>query len=634
MPRLILSSTLFFVSLHIATSARILGLFPYGSKSHFIVAGALLKSLASRGHEVYVLSHFPLKNPVANYTDISLVGSTPTTVNSLPVEDVASSTVSANMAGIIKLGIDACENALVFPAVQNLFKSNQKFDLIITEFFNTDCILGFVHKFKVPYIAIGTSVILPWTNSRFGNPDNPSYMPTQFSDSCDRMSFPERLLNTLHEEVLKWVYDFYITRPSQVMARRFFGESLPPLEDLAMNASLLLLNTHFSISKPRPFVPAIVEVAGIHLSEAQKLPQDLQQFLDEADHGVIYFTLGSQVRMDSISAEKRKALLQAFSQLPQRVLWKWEGGEMSDRPNNVKIAKWLPQYAVLLPPTLSQPEFLPQLHNHHHYSTSNTTTTEYPSLHHNTTTITESLSPPHQQYHNNRLTITNLSTLPQQQNYSHYHTNTTTTELPPLPHQRYHNYRYTITTPPTLPQQQNHQNYPTSFLYCHPAVRVFVTHTGLLGTIEAVDCGVPMVAIPLFGDQAHNAQCLVSAGVAKRLNYHDINNASLLDTLKEVLEVSSYSENAARLQRIFRDRPVTPLDNAIFWTEYVIRNGGATHMRSAALDLSWYEYLLLDVVTMLFLSIIFVVLLLCYLIKALLRFLRSTNDNNYVKKLN
>ncbi|XP_069681768.1 UDP-glucosyltransferase 2-like [Periplaneta americana] len=516
MPRLVLSSTLFFVSLHIATSARILGLFPYGSKSHFIVAGALLKGLASRGHEVYVLSHFPLKNPVANYTDISLVGSTPTTVNSLPVEDVASSTVSANMAGIIKLGIDACENALVFPAVQNLFKSNQKFDLIITEFFNTDCILGFVHKFKVPYIAIGTSVILPWTNSRFGNPDNPSYMPTQFSDSCDRMSFPERLLNTLHEEVLKWVYDFYITRPSQVMARRFFGESLPPLEDLAMNASLLLLNTHFSISKPRPFVPAIVEVAGIHLSEAQKLPQDLQQFLDEADHGVVYFTLGSQVRMDSISAEKRKALLQAFSQLPQRVLWKWEGGEMSDRPNNVKIAKWLPQYAVL----------------------------------------------------------------------------------------------------------------------CHPAVRVFVTHTGLLGTIEAVDCGVPMVAIPLFGDQAHNAQCLVSAGVAKRLNYHDINNASLLDTLKEVLEVSSYSENAARLQRIFRDRPLTPLDNAIFWTEYVIRNGGATHMRSAALDLSWYEYLLLDVVTMLFLSIMSVVLLLCYLIKALLRILRSTNDNSYVKKIN
>jgi glucuronosyltransferase len=41
---------------------------------------------------------------------------------------------------------------------------------------------------------------------------------------------------------------------------------------------------------------------------------------------------------------------------------------------------------------------------------------------------------------------------------------------------------------------------------------------------------------------------------------------------------------------------MSPLDTAIFWTEYVIRHGGATHMRSAALDLAWYQYLLIDVI--------------------------------------
>jgi glucuronosyltransferase len=41
---------------------------------------------------------------------------------------------------------------------------------------------------------------------------------------------------------------------------------------------------------------------------------------------------------------------------------------------------------------------------------------------------------------------------------------------------------------------------------------------------------------------------------------------------------------------------MSPLNTAIFWTEYVIRHGGTSHMRSAALDLAWYQYLLIDVI--------------------------------------
>ena len=65
----------------------------------------------------------------------------------------------------------------------------------------------------------------------------------------------------------------------------------------------------------------------------------------------------------------------------------------------------------------------------------------------------------------------------------------------------------------------------------------------------------------------------------------------------------SYRQNAQKLSRLFRDRPQTPLETAIFWTEYVIRHGGAPHLRSAALDLTWYQYLLLDVIAVMVLSI-------------------------------
>jgi len=37
----------------------------------------------------------------------------------------------------------------------------------------------------------------------------------------------------------------------------------------------------------------------------------------------------------------------------------------------------------------------------------------------------------------------------------------------------------------------------------------------------------------------------------------------------------------------------------VYWTEYVIRHKGAPHLRSAALDLAWYQYFLLDVIAVL-----------------------------------
>jgi glucuronosyltransferase len=79
--------------------------------------------------------------------------------------------------------------------------------------------------------------------------------------------------------------------------------------------------------------------------------KDLKEFLDGATEGVIYFSLGSNVRSETMTEEKKQAFLSAFAELPQRVLWKWEANSMSDLPMNVKLVKWLPQQEVLGEPT-------------------------------------------------------------------------------------------------------------------------------------------------------------------------------------------------------------------------------------------------------------------------------------------
>lgn len=44
-----------------------------------------------------------------------------------------------------------------------------------------------------------------------------------------------------------------------------------------------------------------------------------------------------------------------------------------------------------------------------------------------------------------------------------------------------------------------------------------------------------------------------------------------------------------------QDRPVKPLDLAMYWIEYVIRHGGAPHLRTASLELKWYQRWMLDI---------------------------------------
>lgn len=80
-----------------------------------------------------------------------------------------------------------------------------------------------------------------------------------------------------------------------------------------------------------------------------------------------------------------------------------------------------------------------------------------------------------------------------------------------------------------------------------------------------------------------------------------------------------YRENALRVSRVYKDRPVAPADSAVFWLEYVIRHNGAHHLRSVAASMPWYQLSLLDVVAGLAAAAVVAVLLVCWLVRRLIR---------------
>uniref|UniRef100_A0A2P2I7E1 UDP-glucuronosyltransferase n=2 Tax=Hirondellea gigas TaxID=1518452 RepID=A0A2P2I7E1_9CRUS len=136
---------------------------------------------------------------------------------------------------------------------------------------------------------------------------------------------------------------------------------------------------------------------------------------------------------------------------------------------------------------------------------------------------------------------------------------------------------------------------PQQDILAHPNVKLFISHCGLLGSQEAMYHGTPILGLPIFGDQPKHAAYLQNVGVARYLEWEDLTEQLLVDTIQELVSNPSYRQKMSEYGAKFMDQPESPVDRAVFWTEYVIRHKGARHMRSAEWSLSWVELLHLDI---------------------------------------
>uniref|UniRef100_UPI001CD88FC6 UDP-glucuronosyltransferase-like n=1 Tax=Solea senegalensis TaxID=28829 RepID=UPI001CD88FC6 len=130
----------------------------------------------------------------------------------------------------------------------------------------------------------------------------------------------------------------------------------------------------------------------------------------------------------------------------------------------------------------------------------------------------------------------------------------------------------------------------------HSKAKLFITHGGSHGIYESICNAVPMLILPLFWDQEDNMLRMVTRGVAETLNIHDVTTDKLLAAVNKIIRDKSYKERIVELSHIHLDRPLQPMEQAVFWTEFVIRHKGAAHLRVAAHQLTWVQYHSLDII--------------------------------------
>ncbi|XP_038147115.1 UDP-glucuronosyltransferase 2C1-like [Cyprinodon tularosa] len=148
---------------------------------------------------------------------------------------------------------------------------------------------------------------------------------------------------------------------------------------------------------------------------------------------------------------------------------------------------------------------------------------------------------------------------------------------------------------------------PQNDLLGHPRTRVFITHGGTNGVQEAIYHGVPVVGLPLFFDQPDNLSRVKAKGAAVIVDIATVDRNIFKEALMTVIYNSTYRENMQTLSKLHRDQPMKPLDQAVFWIEYVIRHKGARHLKTQGHKMSWFVYSSVDVFAALSAAVLLVI---------------------------
>ncbi|CAG03843.1 unnamed protein product, partial [Tetraodon nigroviridis] len=137
---------------------------------------------------------------------------------------------------------------------------------------------------------------------------------------------------------------------------------------------------------------------------------------------------------------------------------------------------------------------------------------------------------------------------------------------------------------------------PQNDVLGHPKTKLFISHGGTNGIYEAIYHGVPVLGLPLIFDQMDNFVRMKARGAAEIVDVTTVDVESLTKTLRNILHpANSYGERMKKLSQLHHDKPMKPLDSALFWMEFVMRHKGAPHLRTESYKLPWYAYHCLDV---------------------------------------
>lgn len=168
------------------------------------------------------------------------------------------------IAGMNKRSVEMLQHEIM----QQIMNSGQKFDLFVFGWMLNDFMMGIGGHFRCPIVVMTTFQPIKSVRDLVGNPTAVESAPLiDRNHGREPMTFLQRVVEFLFytaEFIVTKIVDYYVHEPHY---REYFPseKGYPTFDEVKQNVSLLLINDHFSQGKPRPYLPNMIEVSGIHM---------------------------------------------------------------------------------------------------------------------------------------------------------------------------------------------------------------------------------------------------------------------------------------------------------------------------------------------------------------------------------
>ncbi|XP_040148272.2 UDP-glucuronosyltransferase 2B31 [Ictidomys tridecemlineatus] len=331
--------------------------------SHWINIKTILDELVQKGHEVTVLKSSASVSFYVEEGSAIKFETYSSAVSKINMEDFYIEAIRKLVYELPKQSIwtyFSLLQELVWETTENfltlckevVFNKNlmtklreSKFDVILADAFGP-CGELLAELFEIPSVHT-LRFLYGYTYEKYsaGLSFPPSYVPIIMSELSDQMTFMERIKNMLY--VL--YFDFWFQTFNEKKWNQFYSEILgrpTTLLETMSNADIWLIRTYWDLEFPRPTLPNVDFVGGLHCRPAKPLPKEMEDFVQSSgENGVVVFSLGSMI--NNMTEERANVIASALAQIPQKVIWRYDGKRPATLGPNTHIYKWIPQNDLL-----------------------------------------------------------------------------------------------------------------------------------------------------------------------------------------------------------------------------------------------------------------------------------------------
>ena len=329
---------------------------PVQIQSHITEALHVVDELPSRGHEVYlVLSEATSVPKSLRESGIRLLTyKSRQAIHQFETDDFVRKQVGVallhspdemialfqNLSARI---VDDCTEMMEDNDLLNAIKALQ-FDLAVVDAFTLcPCTSILPYNLSIPFITAGTD----YNPTIHASPLLPSFVPIPAVPYTDRMTFTERIKNTVM--TASFFYRLFTIGQKETTLLTKYGRSEEDVGrvifTLPRECVLSIVNTDHVLAYPIPTMPRVILAGGPTTKPAKALTPDFNGIVERSTNDVIVVSFGSIAKFlpDHITEK----LAEAFAHVKYTIIWRHDGHLPHKLSDNVHIRNWLPQNDLL-----------------------------------------------------------------------------------------------------------------------------------------------------------------------------------------------------------------------------------------------------------------------------------------------